>query len=104
MARYSTSSGAKSRASVVWTLSTPTTCSSQTSGMDSIARRPAMSKPRTQLNRSSVVTSRAMTGVRSAAALPVMPSPSDRLTRPTCARSRPLVAASVSVWPSRSRR
>ena len=63
-----------------------------------------MSKPRTQLKRSSLVTSLEVTGVRSAAARPVMPWPIDRLTLPTWLRSRPLVAASVSVWPSRSRR
>ena len=63
-----------------------------------------MSNPRTQLNRSSTVTSRDMTGERSAAARPVMPWCIARLTGPTCSRSRPLVAASVSVRPSRSSR
>ena len=63
-----------------------------------------MSNPRTHENRSSTVTSGDRTGVRLAAARPVMPWPIARLTRPTWLVSRPFVAASVSVWPSRSRR
>ena len=59
------------------------TRSCQTSGTDSIAASPSMSKPRTHENRGSTVTSSTAIGSRPSATRPVIPWPTARLTRPT---------------------
>ena len=65
--------GVNSRGSTVWTLRTPTTWSSQTSGTEHIEVKRAWSTPRIQAKRSSVCTSGLTTVERDSAAMPVMP-------------------------------
>ena len=97
------SAGENSRASTVWTLSTPTTWSSQTSGTEHIEVKRAWSTPRIQAKRRVVGDVRARRRVlRVAAAMPVMPWPIARRATPTASWSRPFVAASVTPLPSRS--
>ena len=94
--------GVNSRASTVWTLSTPTTWSSQTSGTEHIDVKRAWSTPRIQAKRGSRWTSGLTMVERVCAARPVMPWPIASRATPTASlveavRGRQRHAAAVAV-------